>query len=103
MVKVDQSIHFDHQMCRCTVKIHNKRFDDPLFIDFYRIILQKRIPKLSFLRGHFSSQIPCCSQHFYVFYNTFLHLYIIPGSMLFQPDAAANEDRAQLFPDEQIT
>ena len=39
------TVQFDHKPCLCTVKVNDKGFNDPLFVDFYRIIAQKHIPK----------------------------------------------------------
>ena len=75
--KMDLSVDFDHEPCRCTVKIHNKGFDDSLLIDFNRIIFQKRIPKFSFLRGHIMPQVPGSFKHLQIFDNTFFVLHRI--------------------------
>ena len=38
------SIQFDDQLCARTVEISNKRFNDALLINFYRLAAQKLIP-----------------------------------------------------------
>ena len=38
------SIQFDDQLCARTVEISNKRFNDALLINFYRVAAQKLIP-----------------------------------------------------------
>ncbi len=38
------TVQFDHKPCLRTIKIHDKGFNDPLFVDLYRIIAQKYIP-----------------------------------------------------------
>ena len=39
-----RAVQFDHKPCLRTIKIHDKGFNDPLFVDLYRIITQKYIP-----------------------------------------------------------
>ena len=63
------SIQFDDQLCARTVKISNKRFNDALLINFYRVAAQKLIPKLSLLRRHFAAQLACTRQHIAIFGN----------------------------------
>ena len=35
------TVQLDHKPCLCTVKVNDKGFNDPLLVDFYRIITQK--------------------------------------------------------------
>ena len=44
------AVQLDHKPCLCTVKVNNKGFNDPLLVDFYRIIAQKHIPEPVLLR-----------------------------------------------------
>ena len=41
--------------------------NDPLLVDFYRIIAQKQIPKLSLLRSRCAAQSACSAKHFIIF------------------------------------
>lgn len=61
-----KTVQLDHKPCLCTVKVNDKGFNDPLLVDFYRIITQKQIPKLSLLRSRW-----CGAEHvqYQAFYN----------------------------------
>ena len=39
-----RAVQLDHKPCLRTIKVNDKGFNDPLFVDFYRIITQKYIP-----------------------------------------------------------
>ena len=39
-----RTVQLDHKPCLRTIKVNDKGFNDPLFVDFYRIITQKYIP-----------------------------------------------------------
>ena len=41
------AIYFNNQLCRSTVKVHNEFADNSLFVNFYRIFAEKKIPKLA--------------------------------------------------------
>ena len=53
-----RTIQFNHQLCGSTVEIHNKFADDPLFVYFYWVFAQKKIPELAFMRRHILPQTP---------------------------------------------
>lgn len=44
-----RAIYFDNQLCRSAVKVHNKFADDSLFVNFYRIFPEKKIPELALM------------------------------------------------------
>ena len=50
-----RTVQFDHKPCLCTVKVNDKGFNDPLLVDFYRIITQKHIPELVLLWGQITA------------------------------------------------
>ena len=52
-------IQFNDQAGRSTVKVHDEPADDPLFVDFYWVFTQKKIPKLTFLGRHLPAKPPC--------------------------------------------
>ena len=62
-------VQFDDQLRTGTVKICDKRFNNALLVDLYRIAAQKLIPELFFLRCHFTAQFACTRQHIAVFRN----------------------------------
>ena len=45
------TVQFDHKPCLCTVEVNDKGFNDPLLVEFYRIITQKHIPEPVLLWG----------------------------------------------------
>lgn len=49
------TVQLDHKPCLCTVKVNDKGFNDPLLVDFYRIITQKHIPELVLLWGQITA------------------------------------------------
>ena len=49
------TVQFDHKPCLCAVKVNDKGFNDPLLVDFYRIITQKHIPELVLLWGQITA------------------------------------------------
>lgn len=51
-----RAIQFNGKFCFCTIKVYNKKLNDALFVNFNRLIPQKRIPELSFLRCHFMAE-----------------------------------------------
>ena len=61
------TVQLDHKPCLCTVKVNDKGLNDPLLVDFYRIIAQKQIPKLSLLRSRCAAQSACSAKHFIIF------------------------------------
>ena len=61
------TVQLDHKPCLCTVKVNDKGFNDPLLVDFYRIITQKQISKLSLLRSRCAAQSTCSTKHFIIF------------------------------------
>ena len=50
-----RAVQLDHKPCLCTVKVNDKGFNDPLLVDFYRIITQKHIPELVLLWGQITA------------------------------------------------
>ena len=44
-----RTIYFDNQLCRSTVKIHDKSANDPLFVNLYRVFAEKKIPELALM------------------------------------------------------
>ena len=53
-----RTICFDNQLCRSTVKIHDKSADDPLFVNLHRVFTEKKIPKRSFVGCHLPAKPP---------------------------------------------
>ena len=51
-----RSIQFDNQSGRCTVKVHNKSADNPLFVNLHRILAEEQIPELPLMGRHLSAQ-----------------------------------------------
>ena len=39
-----RAVQFNHKPCLRTIKVNDKGFNNPLFVDFYGIITQKYIP-----------------------------------------------------------
>lgn len=52
-----RSIHFNDQLGSCAIKVCNIAAYDSLFINFYRIFAEKKIPELALMRRHFSSKL----------------------------------------------
>ena len=52
------AIYFNNQLCRSTVKVHNEFADNSLFVNFYRIFAEKKIPELALMGSHFSAKPP---------------------------------------------
>ena len=52
------AVYFDNQLCARTVKVHNEFADDSLFVNFYRIFAEKKIPELALMGSHFSAKPP---------------------------------------------
>ena len=52
-----RSIQFDDQSGRSAVKIHDKPFDDSLFINFHRVFAEKKIPELTFVGRHLPAKL----------------------------------------------
>ena len=52
------AIYFNNQLCRSTVKVHNEFANDSLFVNFYRIFAEKKIPELALMGSHFSAKPP---------------------------------------------
>ena len=44
------AFYFNNQLCRSTVKVHNEFADNSLFVNFYRIFAEKKIPELALNR-----------------------------------------------------
>ena len=53
-----RSILFNDQSGRSTVKVYDKSSDDPLFVNFYRIFAQKKIPELTLMWCHLPAKPP---------------------------------------------
>ena len=52
------AIYLDNQLCRSTVKVNNEFADDPLFVNFYRIFAEKKIPEFALMGSHFPAKPP---------------------------------------------
>ena len=63
------AIYFDNQLCRSTVKVHNEFADDTLFVNFNRILAEKKIPELALMGGHFPAKPPGIFQLAVIFRN----------------------------------
>ena len=50
-----RAVQLDHKPCLRTIKVNDKGFNDPLLVDFYRIITQKHIPELVLLWGQITA------------------------------------------------
>ena len=53
-----RAIQFNDQSGRSTVKVHDESADNPLFINFYWIFTQKKIPELTFVGRHLPAKPP---------------------------------------------
>ena len=47
-----RSIQFNDQSGRSTVKVHDESADNPLFINFYWIFVEKKVPELTLMGCH---------------------------------------------------
>ena len=47
-----RAIQFNDQSGRSTVKVHDESADNPLFVNFYWIFAEKKIPELTFVGCH---------------------------------------------------
>ena len=53
-----RAIQFNDQSGRSTVKVHDESADNPLFINFYWIFAEKKIPELPFVGCHLPAKPP---------------------------------------------
>ena len=53
-----RAIQFNDQSGRSTVKVHNESADNPLFINFYWIFAEKKIPEFPFVGCHLPAKPP---------------------------------------------
>ena len=53
-----RSIQFNDQSGRSTVKVHDESADNPLFVNFYWIFAEKKIPELAFMGSHLPAKPP---------------------------------------------
>ena len=51
-------IQFNDQVGRSTVKVHDGSADDPLFIYFYWIFAEKKVPELTLMGCHLPTKSP---------------------------------------------
>ena len=51
-----RAIQFNDQSGRSAVKVHDESADNPLFVNFYWIFAEKKIPELTFVGGHFPAK-----------------------------------------------
>ena len=51
-----RTIQFNHQLCGSAVEIYNESPNNPLFVYFYWIFSQKKIPQFSFMGCHIPSK-----------------------------------------------
>ena len=63
-----RTVHFDNQLCRSAVKIHDKSANNPLFVNLYRVFAEKKIQELAFMGSHFSAKPPGVFQLAVVFW-----------------------------------
>ena len=52
------AIYFNNHLCKSAVKVHNEFADNSLFVNFYWIFAEKKIPKLALMGSHFSAKPP---------------------------------------------
>ena len=53
-----RSIQFNDQSGASAVKVHNESTDNPLFVNFYWIFAEKKIPELTFMGCHLPAKPP---------------------------------------------
>ena len=51
-----RAIQFNDQSGRSAVKVHDESADNPLFINFYWIFAEKKMPELTFVGCHFPAK-----------------------------------------------
>ncbi len=52
LCKMLRTIHFNHELCRMTIKVDYIILNNALLVYFGRIMTQEKIPKFSFVRSH---------------------------------------------------
>ena len=70
-----RSIHFDDQLSRCAIKVHDKSVDDPLFINFYWIFAEEKIPELALMGCHFPAELSSILQLAVIFW--YVHIFAL--------------------------
>ena len=73
------SIQCNDQSGRSAVKVHDESADDPLFVNFHRILAEKKIPELALVGCHFSAKPPGIFQLAVVFW--YGHILPSPSSL----------------------
>ena len=53
-----RAIQFNDQSGRSTVKVHDESADNPLFINFYWIFAEKKVPELTLMGCHLPAKLP---------------------------------------------
>ena len=53
-----RAIQFNDQSGRSTVKVHNESADNPLFVNFYWIFAEEKIPELTLVGRHLPAKPP---------------------------------------------
>ena len=53
-----RAIQFNDQSGRSTVKVHDESADNPLFINFYWIFAEKKVPELTLMGCHLPAKSP---------------------------------------------
>ena len=74
-----RTVHFDNQLCRSAVKIHDKSANNPLFVNLCRVFAEKKILELAFIGSHFPAKPPGVFQLAIVFW--YGHILPSPSSL----------------------
>ena len=74
-----RAIQFNDQSGRSTVKVHDESADDPLFVNFYWISAEKKIPELTLVGCHLPAKPPGIFQLGIVFW--YCHCLPSPPSL----------------------
>ena len=86
-----RTVHFDNQLCRSAVKIHDKSADDPLFVNLHRVLAEKEIPELAFI----AESSPCeAAGRFPIGYCLLVWSYFTPLSPASPPAIPKGEPSA---------
>ncbi len=63
-----RTVHFDNQLRRSAVKVHDKSTDNPLFVNLHRIFAEEKMPELAFMGSHLPAKPPGVFQLAIVFW-----------------------------------
>ena len=85
-----RTVHFDHQLRRSAVKIHDKSANNTLFLNLYWVFAEKKIPELVFMGSHLPAKPPGVFQLAIVFW----YGHILPSQSASPPALPKGEPSA---------